>query len=261
MATEGLVRRQSDGDGVEILTLENPPVNALSSAVFHGLAGHFAEIESDAASRCVIVTGDGALFSAGADLKEVAGLDLTGAAKILHLARQLFAKFEESRLPLIAALNGLTAGGGLELALACDLRVAADSAKLGSPEVGFGLMPAYGGTQRLARSIGPSHAKEMIFTGNLVTAADALRLGLVDRVVETSQVVRSARETAHLIATRAPRAIAGSKRAITKGLELPLLDGLRIEAEEFESRVLTSSDLQEGLRAFAEKRPPKFKGS
>jgi enoyl-CoA hydratase len=261
MAATELVGVKHDGDGVEILVLRHPPVNALSTALLEELDQRLAEIEADPAARCVILTGDGQYFSAGADLKEVATLGLEDAPKIVARGQSVFSRIERLRCPVIAAINGLALGGGLELALACDLRVAGESAKLGAPETVYGLMPAYGGTQRLPRLIGPGKARELIFTGSLVPASEAHRIGLVGRTVPAGQELRAARDLAHTIAQRAPKAVAGAKAAMLAGRDHPLQEGLQREAEIFQREVLTSADLPEGLAAFVERRPPKFKGA
>jgi enoyl-CoA hydratase len=261
MAIGELVSRRSDGDDVEIVVLRNPPVNALSTPVLEQLETHIAAIESERRARAVVLTGDGQYFSAGADLKEMATLGFDDAPKIVRRGQALFERLSALRPPVVAAINGLALGGGLELALACDLRVAGESAKLGAPEVNYGLLPAYGGTQRLTRLLGTSKAMELIFTGSLVPAAEAARIGLVNKVVPAGQELRAARDLAHTIAQKAPRAVAGAKRAIRLGYDRPLVEGLALEAETFETEVLPSEDLGEGIRAFVERRPPKFTGA
>ena len=256
----GTVVRRAEEDGVELLLLRHPPVNALSTALLEALDGHVRQLATDAACRAVIVTGDGTYFSAGADLKELATLDRASAPAIVRRGQELFGRLADLPVPVVAAINGLALGGGLELALACDLRVAAETAKLGAPETTYGLMPAYGGTQRLARLVGPAKAKELIFTGAMIPAPEALRLGLVNRTVASGQELRAARDLAHTIAARAPRAVRAAKRAIVQGLPLGLAEGLGLEARLFAEEVLPSEDLAEGLRAFAEHRPPKFQG-
>ncbi len=254
------VSRKREDDGVELLVLKNPPVNALATAVLSELDQHVRAIEADPAVRAVILTGDGQYFSAGADLKEMATLDLASAPAIVQRGHELFSRIAGLRVPVVASINGLALGGGLELALACDLRIAGESAKLGAPEVNYGLMPAYGGTQRLPRLVGVAKAKELIFTGAMINAAEALKIGLVNRTVPAGQELRAARDLAHTIAQRAPRAVQATKRAMNEGLAGPVAPGLEIEAKLFAEQVLTSQDLGEGILAFVEHRPPKFKG-
>src|SRR5579859_4700676 len=261
MSDPELVTRKTEEDGVEVLTLRHPPVNALSLALLDALRAHLEAIDADPSSRAVILTGDGQYFSAGADLKELATLDLAQAPAIVARGQALFSRLEALRPPVIAAINGLALGGGLELALACDLRIVGESAKLGAPEVNYGLMPSYGGTQRLPRLVGSSKAKELIFTGNMIPAAEAVRIGLANRSVPPGQELRAARDIAHTIAQRAPKAVQGAKRAIREGLGMSLPDGLALEARTFETEVLSSQDLGEGIAAFVERRPPKFTGA
>lgn len=262
MSTAGaLVDRKGESDGVELLILRHPPVNALSTALLVELDTHLGHLEVDPQVRAVVLTGDGQYFSAGADLKEMATIDVREAPQLVARGQATFARLATLRVPVVAAVNGLAIGGGLELALACDLRVAGDSAKFGAPEATYGLMPAYGGTQRLPRVVGAAKAKEMIFTGSLLPAAEALRIGLVNRVVPAGQELRAARDLAHTIAQKAPLAVAGAKRAIREGLETSLERGLEIESRTFAQDVLPSKDLGEGIAAFLERRPPKFTGS
>ena len=260
MAEGDLVGRKSEEDGVEILVLKHPPVNALSTGVLAQLDARVSELAADSKARAVVLTGDGQYFSAGADLKEMATLDLSTAPEVVRKGHALFARLAGLRPPVIAAINGLALGGGLELALACDLRIAGESAKLGAPEVNYGLMPAYGGTQRLPRLVGPAKARELIFTGGMISAAEALKIGLVNKTVPAGQELRAARDWAHTIGQRAPKAVQAAKRAIAEGRERPLADGIELETKLFESEVLSSADLAEGIIAFAERRPPKFRG-
>jgi enoyl-CoA hydratase len=261
MAARANIGRKSEEDGVELIVLKNPPVNALSTSLLAELDAAVAAIESAPGTRAVVLTGDGQYFSAGADLKEMATMDLAQAPEVARRGHLLFARLAALRPPVIAAINGLALGGGLELALAADLRVAGDSAKLGAPEVNYGLLPAYGGTQRLPRLIGPTKAKELIFTGAMIPATEALRIGLVNKVVPAGQELRAARDLAHTIAQKAPRAVQAAKRAIVEGLSKSLPDGEEVELGLFASEVLPSEDLAEGILAFAERRPPKFTGA
>lgn len=261
MTADTLVERKDDGDGVVVLLLRHPSVNALSTRLLAQLSAAVAGVETDPAARAVVLVGDGTYFSAGADLKELATIGAENGPAIVAQGHATMRAIEACRCPVIAAINGPALGGGLELALACDLRVASDAAKLGAPEVTFGLMPAYGGTQRLPRLVGPARASEMIFTGAMIAAAEAARIGLVNRVVPAGQELRAARDIAHTIAQRAPKAVAGAKRAIREGLGRPSAEGLALEAEIFAREVLPSEDLAEGLAAFGERRPAKFRGS
>jgi enoyl-CoA hydratase len=260
MATETRLLRTNESDGVACLLLKNPPVNALSQAALGDLDRELAALASERELRAVVLGGDGPNFSAGADLKEMATIDPSRGPELLRRAQGTFRALAEIPVPTIAAVHGLAVGGGLELTLACDLRVADDSAKFGAPEVNYGLMPAYGGTQRLARVVGAAKAKELIFTGNLLPAAEALRIGLVNKVVGGGQDLRAARDLAHTIGQRAPKAVRAAKRAIAGGADLDLANGLALEGRLFVEEVLTTADLAEGLRAFGERRPPKFTG-
>ena len=260
MADGTQVGRKSEDDGVEILVLNHPPVNALGSRLLADLDGRLAELESDPKVRAVVVTGEGQYFSAGADVKEMATIDLASAPEVARRGLAVYARLAALRAPVIAAINGLALGGGLELALACDLRLAGESAKLGAPEVTLGLIPAYGGTQRLPRLVGVAKAKELIFTGAMISAAEALRIGLVNKTVPAGQELRAARDLAHTIAQRAPKAVQAAKRSLVEGRAHSLADGIENETHLCESEVMRSEDLGEGLAAFVERRPPKFQG-
>ena len=261
MAASQRLTVKREEDGVEVWFLKNPPVNALSTGLLSELATSVDRLASDSQTRCVVLTGDGTYFSAGADLKEVGMIGIEHAPEVAAKGQALFERLACAPMPVIAAINGLAVGGGLELALACDLRVAGDSAKLGAPEAKFGLMPAYGGTQRLPRLVGPAKAKELIFTAAMIPAPEALRIGLVNKVVPSGQELRAARDLAHTIAQQSPKAVAAAKRTIREGAETTLADGLKLELDAFTQEVLPSEDLGEGIAAFLERRPPKFKGA
>jgi enoyl-CoA hydratase len=260
MAPGGTVGRKSEEEGVEIVVLQHPPVNALSTSLLAELDHVIAEIGESPKTRAVVLTGEGQYFSAGADVKELASLDISSAPDVARKGLATYSRIASLRVPVVAAINGLAIGGGLELALACDLRIAGESAKLGAPEVTLGLIPAYGGTQRLPRLVGAAKAKELIFTGAMISAAEALKIGLVNKTVPAGQEIRAARDLAHTIAQRAPRAVQAAKRSIVEGLEMPLAAGVENETKLFERDVLPSEDLAEGLAAFVERRPPKFQG-
>lgn len=253
---------KKEEDGVVILTLKNPPVNALSTKLMEELEMAVKEVSEDKTTRAVILTGDGQFFSAGADLKEIASKAAefkTEAVKIVGRGHRIFRTLEKMPQPVIAAINGLAVGGGLEMVLACDIRIAGDSAKLGLPEVNYGLMPAYGGTQRLVRVVGMGKAKELIFSGAMISAADALKFGLVNKTVPSGQELRAARDMAHTIAQKAPLAVSAAKKVMLEGFDKDIDSGLTEEAHAFE-KVSESEDLLEGITAFIERRPPKFAG-
>ncbi len=210
--------------------------------------------------RAVVLTGAGEkAFCAGADLKERAKMSEAEVRAFLTTLRRLLRSLEACDCVFIAAINGLALGGGTEIALCCDLRVASSTAELGLPEVKLGIIPGGGGTQRLARLIGPARAKDLILTGRRVGAAEALNLGLINRVVPPAAVVGAAVELASQITANAPLAVAAAKRAVDLGLDLNLDAGLALEHQQYEV-VLNSEDRLEGLRAFVEKRAPRFQG-
>jgi len=248
-------------DNLALLTLTNPPVNALSQALLKELDGTLDDLASNADVRAVVITGSGNnAFCAGADVNELATLNPEQAAGVVASGHSVFLKISEFPKPIIAAVNNLCLGGGLELALSCDMRFSSDRARFGAPEVTLGLIPAWGGSQRLPRLIGISKAKELIFTGQMINAQEAMRVGLVNRVVPDGDEVRAAMDIAKRIAVKSsPLAVKEAKNAINKGMDVPLEDGLGLEAEAVQ-RISASDDLREGLTAFKEKRQPSFTG-
>lgn len=248
-------------DGVALLAIDRPKVlNALDSSVMDELEASFSSLEMDAEARVVIVTGTGEkAFVAGADIGELARLDVTSAKAIAARGQSVFRKIEHFPKPVIAAINGFALGGGCELALACHLRIASSRAKLGLPEVKLGLIPGYGGTQRLPRLIGKGAALEMILTGEMVDAETALSLGLVNAVVAPEDLLDRCREMARKILSRGPLAVRAALEAVHHGFELPQRDGERLESSLF--GILSSTeDTREGLAAFLQNRLPEFKG-
>lgn len=246
-------------EGIGILTLDRPPANALSTKMIQEIGEGIEELDNDPEVKSIIVTGAGTFFAAGADVKEMETIELDKAMDVVRAGHAVFNKIENTTKPVICAVNGMALGGGNELAMACDIRVAADTAKFGQPEVNLGLFPAYGGTQRLPRLVGKAKAKELIFTGNMITAQEAMRIGLVNKVVPSGEELRAAKDMARTIMTKAPVAVSQAKRAINEGLQKPFEEGLEVEAKCFET-VTKTDDLLEGIKAFIEKRPPKFKG-
>jgi enoyl-CoA hydratase len=250
-----------EGGPIAVVTVNRPQVlNALDDTTLRELTDAFIALSGDAAVRCVILTGAGEkAFVAGADIAAMAGLGPDEGRAFAERGHRLGAVMESGRAPVIAAVNGFALGGGLELALACDFALCSSNAKLGRPEVGLGVIPGFGGTQRLARRIGPGGARELVYTGNVIGAEEALRLGLVNAVTEPAALLPAARTLAEKIASRAPLAVAAAKRALREGADLPLGQALALEAELF-GALFATTDQKEGMRAFLEKRPAKFEG-
>lgn len=246
-------------DGVAIITINRPEaLNALNGELLVELSYAFELAESDPHVKALIITGTGRAFVAGADIANLANLSDAFSGREAALAGQdVMNTLAALPFPTIAAINGFALGGGLELALACDLRVASHQARLGLPEVGLGLIPGYGGTQRLPRLVGLGRAMDLIFTGRHVTAEEALQLGLVNRV--SDDALAAAKELAGQILKNAPVALGLAKEAMLRGIDLTLPQGLEVEADLF-GIVATTEDMKEGTRAFLEKRPAEFKG-
>ena len=262
-AAAGLVQIERRGP-VVFVTMNRPEAaNALSKALVSALEATFAELASLLKQgedlRAVVLTGTGKAFCAGADLKERRAMSLEQTWGFLDELNQLANAVAAFPRPIIAAINGAAFGGGLELALACDIRIAADSAELGLTEVRLGIIPGVGGTQRLPRIASVAVAKELILTGGRVRAQRAYALGIVSDVGPAAHLADAAAKLADEITAAGPLAVAAAKRAIDEGLALPLADGLALEAACYEE-VLASDDRNEGLAAFAEKRLPVFKG-
>ncbi len=254
-----LVNRQENG--IMLITLNRPEsANALSGQMLEDLHQAILALRYDRTVRCVIITGAGEkAFCAGADLKERAGMDPVQVRRTVSLIRGNIKDLETLPQPVIAAVNGAALGGGLEFALACDIRIASQSAKLGLTETSLGIIPGAGGTQRLPRIIGKGRAKELIFTARRIDAGEALEIGLVEYVVPPESLIGRALEMARRIVRNAPIAIAQAKFAIDKGCDVDLNTGLAIEQNAYEVTIPTKDRL-EGLQAFKEKRPPEYKG-
>ncbi len=246
-------------DEVAVITIDRPDaLNALSGEVLYELGVAFELAQADLGVRALVITGSGRAFVAGADISGLQGLSDGFSGREGSLAGQdVMNALAALPLPTVAAINGFALGGGLELALAADLRVASPTAKLGLPEVGLGLIPGYGGTQRLPRLIGQGRAFDLIFTGRHVGAHEALQLGLINRVADDA--LAGAMELAQLTLKNAPVALGLAKEAVVRGLELGLSQGLEVEADLFGMALLTE-DAKEGMDAFLEKRAAEFKG-
>ena len=252
---------QKDGDRVGIITINRPKaLNALNWDTIRDL-GNF--IENDLPKeelRALIITGAGdKAFVAGADIAQMSEMNATEFNEYVDYAHKIFDLIQNNPCPSIAAVNGYALGGGCELALACDIRIASDKAKMGFPEVKLGIFPAWGGSQRITRMMGIGKAKELIFTGEMFSAEDALRFGLVERVVPHEVIMKEATELAQSIAQRAPLAVSTAKTAINKGSEMEIKGALKLE-KELISSIFESDDRTEGMKAFLEKRDPEFKG-
>lgn len=257
----GAIRVERGEDGVAWVTIDRPRAkNALSRAVNLELRRLAGELGADWSVRAVILTGGGDAFSAGADLKERRGVAAADSGPYVDAIAGAITAWAEMPKATIAAMGGVALGGGLELALACDFRIAAEGAVMGLSEVRLGIMPGAGGTQRLARLVGVARAKELVLTGRRIDAARALEIGLVSRVVPATELRRAAEELAGEIAACAPLSVAMAKRAIDQGVDLPLGEALALERRCYDV-TLMSEDRNEGLRAFAEKRPPRFRGA
>ena len=252
---------ERDG-AIAIVTVNRPKVlNALSLATLDELRRVMTMLGEDDAVRCIVLTGAGEkAFVAGADINELAAQTPTGGCRHARAGQLVFDTIENLGKPVIAAINGYALGGGCELAMACTIRIAADTARLGQPEINLGLIPGYGGTQRLARIAGAGRALELLLTGAQVTSADAFRLGLVNRVVPAADLMTEARKLAGEIAGKAPVAVRYILEAINRGLNLPLAEAQSLEAALF-GLVASTDDMREGTRAFLEKRAPVFKGT
>jgi enoyl-CoA hydratase len=251
----------ADEQGIAAITVNRPEkLNALSSALVGELADAFERVAADGAIRGVIVTGAGEkAFVAGADINELAALSATEARSFALRGQQAFRRLETAAKPSVAAINGYALGGGLELAMACSVRFAAENARLGQPEVKLGIIPGYGGTQRLPRLVGRGRALELLLSGEPVTAAEAHRIGLVNAVVPQTELLNHSRAWLMKVIANAPLALGLVLEAVDGGLGVDLETGLRLEAAAFGMSAATE-DRGEGTRAFLEKRRPTFAG-
>ncbi|HKW86164.1 MAG TPA: enoyl-CoA hydratase-related protein [Nitrospiraceae bacterium] len=243
---------------VATVTLNNPPSNLLNTLVLRELDHIFSELEAEPTVRVVILTASGRSFCTGADIKELVGISTVHqGAEFSARGQALLNRIERFDKPVIAAINGTCLGGGLELAMACHMRVAAAETPLGLPEIKLGIIPGFGGTQRLPRIIGPSKAAELILTGEIIPSEQALTLGLVNRVVPAQEVLQDAKAMAAMVTAKGLLATQAALRAIRTGLDSPMAEGLARESELF-GELCQTADKKEGTTAFLEKRPPKF---
>ncbi len=248
-------------DAIAVVTFNRPKVlNALNSQTLSELETVFTEFKADAGVRAIILTGAGEkAFVAGADINELAVLAPVEGKEHARRGQLLFDAIEHLGKPVIAAINGFALGGGCELAMACTLRIAADTARFGQPEVNLGLMPGYAGSQRLPRLVGKGVALEILLTGDMIGAARAYEIGLVNRVVPAAELMAEAKKLAHLLAAKAPIAIRYILDAVNHGLETPFAEGEYLETALF-GTIASSEDMREGTKAFLEKRKPVWRG-
>lgn len=245
---------------VAIATMNNPPANALSLDLRSEFIDKLKKLSSNDEVRALIITGKGEkFFAAGANIPELLDLDRAGGLERVTTARKFYSSVAKFEKPVICAINGICMGGGLELALACDFRIASESVKFGFPEVNLGLIPGAGGTQRLPRIIGPGWANYLILSGDAITSQLALEIGLVQSIVPSDQLLEETIKIADKIATKAPLAVRAAKKAMARGLQGTLETGLDIENEAF-SQICETHDKNEGISAFLEKRKAAFKG-
>ena len=250
-----------ENDGVGVLTINRPKaLNALNAQVLKELQNLLGDLKRSSSLRCLIVTGAGEKsFVAGADIKEMEKYSPQEALEMSMIGQDTFKQIEDLKVPSIAAVNGFALGGGMELALACDFIIASESAKFGLPEVTLGLIPGYGGTQRLSRNIGRSLAKMVTFSGDLYSVEEAQKWGLVAEVLPADDMMARCQKLATKISQRSPMALALAKRSMAEGADQPLAEGLRIEANYF-SQTFSTDDHVEGIQAFIEKRKANFTG-
>lgn len=243
-----------------IVHINNPEaLNALNALILRELDQAFDEIAADTETDVVILTGEGRAFVAGADIAEMSVMKADEGKQFGRLGAAVFRKIELLEKPVIAAVNGFALGGGCELAMACDIRIASNKAKFGQPEVGLGITPGFSGTQRLPRLVGVGKAKELIYTAAVINADEACRIGLVNKVVEPEELMNTCMAMANTIASKAQLAVRYSKEAINRGVETDMDTALDIETALF-GLCFATADQKEGMEAFLWKRKPEFKG-
>ena len=254
--------RTEIADRIAVLTIDHPPVNSFNAQVVTELEEAIDELMAEDDVKAVVITGGGTnAFVAGADIPEIKeqfeSADEAGAGEFIERGHRTFLKIETAPKPIIAAINGFCLGGGLELSMACHIRICSDRARLGQPEINLGIIPGWGGTQRLPRLVGKGKAIEMILTGDMITAQEAYRIGLVNKVVPGGAVLKEAQGLARKIASKSKFPTAAALEAVSSGLQVSIEEGLKIEAEQFVI-LKEKEDPLEGLSAFLEKRQAQF---
>ncbi len=254
---DALVSYTEDGP-VATVTLNNPPKNVLNLPLMEAFEGIVEDLGKKDTVKTIVIAGSGPLFVAGADIKVIASIDSPEAGEQLARRGQtLFNKIEQMPKVVIAAINGYCLGGGMELAMACHLRIAGDRLRMGQPEINLGIIPGFGGTQRLPRIVGQAKALELILSGDMINAEEAKRIGLINKIVPEGEVLKQAVGLAKKIGAKSKCAIEAILKAIEEGMNEPLSIGLSREAELF-GKICQTADMREGITAFLEKRQPKF---
>lgn len=252
------ILKVSIADGVALITISRPEaMNALNSDFFREFNDFLNEAGRDRSIRVIVITGEGRAFVAGADIAEMSNFNYDKACGFSRMGKSTFNRLEKMEIPVIAAVNGFALGGGCELAMACDFRIASRDAKFGQPEVNLGLIPGYDGTQRMSRLSGIGNALFMILTGEMVSAEEAFGMGLVQKVVEPEQLMDYVMKIAKKMAANGSHAVLRSKEVIRRGLEKPMIDGSRMESEAF-AKLFDYPSSKEGMMAFLEKRKPNW---
>ncbi len=241
------------------VTISRPEaLNALNTCFFQEMDDFVEKVSKMPDVRAMIITGEGKAFVAGADIAEMVDKDKKEGTEFSRLGQNTFSSFGKLDIPVIAAINGFALGGGLELAMGCDFRIASTKAKFGQPEVNLGLIPGYAGTQRLLRLVGLGDALYLLMTAEMIGAEDALRIGLIQKVVEPDELMETATKIAATIAAKGPQAIKKVKQVVRQGYEMRLNEGEKLEAEQFGSLFGEGSEGREGMKAFLEKRKPEW---
>ncbi len=245
-------------EGIALIKINRPKaLNAINREVLNELINVFQELGEDESIKVIILSGEGKAFVAGADIKEMINMSPTEARKFSETGHTLMGIMEKLGKPIIAAVNGFALGGGMEIAMACDFILASENAKLGQPEINLGVIPGFGGTQRLSRLVGKARAKELIFTGEMISAQEAKELGIVNKVFPSEEFLTEVKKVAAQIASKGALSLSLAKTAIDSGYNVDLASGCRIEQDLF-GLCFSHSDQKEGMSAFLEKRKPKF---
>jgi len=254
------VKTKFDGPLARIVINRPKALNALNANVLHSISLALKEIKKDPDNKLVVISGEGdKAFVAGADIHSMRDLGPRALADYVELGQRVMREIELFRCPVVAAVHGFALGGGLELALACDLIYASSKAKFGQPEVNLGIIPGFGGTQRLIQRCGIGVARQLIYSGEIISSEEALRMGLLDKVFPESEYEAKLEQSLELILSKGPLAVQGAKQVIMRSQEALLLGGLRLEVEKF-NELFRTADREEGMEAFVQKREPKFTG-